>query len=114
MKRYVVASKTWPSGVDRASPCAPASWRSVACALLTLTTVARRWPLPKAKASMRAIAVTGRIDRLLINQNSVDHPAHLDQLLPISAVASETRDLARGDGANLAKTHLRHHPLKAG
>src|SRR6476469_9071555 len=54
-----------------------------------------------------------RVDRLLINQNSVDHPAHLDQLLPISAVASETRDLARGDGANLAKTHLRHHPLKA-
>jgi hypothetical protein len=34
--------------------------------------------------------------------------------LPIPAVASETRDLARRDGTNLAKAPLRHHPLKAG
>src|SRR5271169_3691782 len=60
------------------------------------------------------VAVTGRIDRLLINQHGVDHATHLDQLLPISAVASETRDLARRDGANLAEAYLRHHPLKAG
>ena len=30
------------------------------------------------------------------------------------AVARETRDLARPDGPNLAKAHLRHHPLEAG
>ena len=31
------------------------------------------------------VAVTGRIDRLLIDQHGVDHAAHLDQLLPIPA-----------------------------
>jgi hypothetical protein len=36
------------------------------------------------------------------------------QLLPIPAVAGETRDLARRDGANLAEAYLRNHPLKAG
>lgn len=36
-----------------------------------------------------------RIDGLLIDQNGgVDHAAHLDELLPIPAVASEARDLA--------------------
>ena len=40
-----------------------------------------------------------RVDRLLIDQDGVDHPAHLDQLLPVPAVASEARDLARADGA---------------
>src|SRR3974390_572923 len=60
------------------------------------------------------VAVTGRIDRLLIDQYGVDDAAHLDQLLPIPAVAGETRDLARRDGANLAEAYLRHHPLKAG
>src|SRR5205823_5830015 len=60
------------------------------------------------------VAVTGRINRLLIDQHGVDHPAHLDQLLPIPAVASKARDLARRDRANLAEAHLRHHPLEAG
>jgi hypothetical protein len=57
---------------------------------------------PEQKA---IVAVTRHIDRLLINQNGVDHPARLDRLLPISAVASEVRDLASGHGANLARTH---------
>src|SRR6266436_141783 len=60
------------------------------------------------------VAVPGRINRLLIDQHRIDHPAHLDQLLPIPAVASEARDLARCDGPNIAEAHLRHHPLKAG
>src|SRR6266404_3830256 len=60
------------------------------------------------------VAVPGRINRLLIDQHRIDHPAHLDQLLPISAVASKARDFARCDGPNLAEAHLRHHPLKAG
>src|SRR5271166_621119 len=60
------------------------------------------------------IAVAGRIDRLLIDQHRVHHTAHLDQLLPIPAVASKARDLSRCHGANLAETHLRYHPLEAG
>jgi len=31
---------------------------------------------------------------------------HLDQLLPVPAVTGEPRDLARGNGANLAETDL--------
>jgi hypothetical protein len=48
------------------------------------------------------------------DQNGVDDAAHLDQLLPIAAVAGEPRHLTSGDGINLAQAHLRHHPLKAG
>src|SRR5262245_25377942 len=48
------------------------------------------------------------------DQHGIDHAAHLDQLLPVPAVAGEPRDLARGNGANLAETDLRHHPLKTG
>src|SRR5262249_55365755 len=36
------------------------------------------------------------------------------RVLPVPAVAGEPRDLARGNGANLAETDLRHHPLKTG
>jgi hypothetical protein len=35
------------------------------------------------------IALAGSVDGLLIDQNRIDHPAHLDQLLPVSAVAGE-------------------------
>jgi len=55
----------------------------------------------------------GRVDRLLIDQDGVDHPAHLDQLLPVSAIASEARDLARADGADFAKAYFRDHSLEA-
>jgi hypothetical protein len=34
--------------------------------------------------------------------------------LPVPTVAGEAGDLARRDGANLAETDLRHHPLEAG
>src|SRR5215510_15033423 len=60
------------------------------------------------------VAMTRRIDRLLIDQHGIDHAAHLDQLLPVPAVAGEPRDLARGNGANFAEADLRHHPLKTG
>src|SRR5262245_54798827 len=60
------------------------------------------------------VAMTRRIDRLLIDQHGIDHAAHLDQLLPVPAVAGEPRDLARANGANFAETDLRHHPLKTG
>jgi molecular chaperone HtpG len=35
------------------------------------------------------VALTQRIDRLLIDEQGIDHPAHLDELLPITAVANE-------------------------
>src|SRR6516162_8534655 len=60
------------------------------------------------------VAMTRRIDGFLIDQHGIDHAAHLDQLLPVPAVAGEPRDLARGNGANLTETDLRHHPLKTG
>src|SRR6202022_3580032 len=59
------------------------------------------------------IAVPWRIDGLLIDQNGVDHAAHLDELLPIPAVASEARDLAGANRTNLTEANLRYHPLKA-
>src|SRR6476620_11775797 len=46
------------------------------------------------------VAVTGRIDRLLIDQHRVDHAAHLDQLLPIPAVATDARDIGGPPGTN--------------
>src|SRR5712672_1938516 len=52
-------------------------------------------------------------DGLLIDQNGVDHAAHLDELLPIPAVASEARDLAGANRTNLTEANLRYHPLKA-
>src|SRR3954453_19582978 len=59
------------------------------------------------------VPVPGRIHRLLINQHRVDHAAHLDELLPIPAVAGETRDFAGANGADLAEADLRNHPLEA-
>ena len=59
------------------------------------------------------IPVPGRIHRLLIDQHRVDHAAHLDELLPIPAVAGEARDFAGANGADLAEADLRNHPLEA-
>src|SRR5215207_5167902 len=56
----------------------------------------------------------GCIDRLLIDQHGVDHAAHLDELLPVPAVASKARDLAGTDRADLAQADLRDHALEAG
>ena len=58
--------------------------------------------------------MTWRINRLLIDQHGVDGAAHLDQLLPVTAIAGKARDFARCDSANLTETNLRYHPFKAG
>src|SRR5262245_421338 len=60
------------------------------------------------------VAMTRRVDRLLIDQHGIDHAAHLDQLLPVPAVAGESRDFACGNRANFAEADLRHHTLKTG
>ena len=54
-----------------------------------------------------------RIDRLLIDQHGVDHAAHLDQLLPVSAVAGKARHLARADGTDLAEADFGNHAFEA-
>ena len=60
------------------------------------------------------VTVPRCIDGLLIDQNGIDHAAHLDELLPIPAVASEARDLAGANRTNLAEADLRYHSLEAG
>ena len=58
--------------------------------------------------------VARQINRLLVDQHGVDNAAHLDQLLPIAAVAGKARDLAGGNRAHFAEADLCHHPLEAG
>jgi hypothetical protein len=60
------------------------------------------------------VTVPRCIDGLLIDQNGVDHAAHLDELLPISAVAGEARDLAGANRTNLTEANLRYHSLETG
>ena len=59
------------------------------------------------------IAVPRRIDGFLVDQYGVDYAAHLDELLPVPAVAGKARDLAGANRADLAQTDLGHHPLEA-
>ena len=59
------------------------------------------------------VAVPRGVDRLPVHQHRVHHAAHLDQLLPVAAVAGEARHLPRGDGPDLAEADLGHHPLEA-
>ena len=59
------------------------------------------------------IALARRIDRLPVDEHRVDHAAHLDQLLPITAVAGEARHLPSRNRADLAETDLGHHPFEA-
>src|SRR5258707_4836925 len=51
---------------------------------------------------------------LLIDQHGIDDAAHLDELLPVTAVAGETRDFPRRDRTDLAQADLGHHSIKAG
>src|SRR5215472_13524567 len=111
---------------NKASPCLGAPWwRLVGTLLLIILRIGGKRTLPQQaklilvetsfEAEQRVIvAMTRRIDRLLIDQHGIDHAAHLDQLLLVPAVAGEPRDLARGNGANFAEADLRHHPLKTG
>ena len=60
------------------------------------------------------VTVPRCIDGLLIDQNGIDHAAHLDELLPIPTVTSEARDLAGANCTNLTEANLRYHSLEAG
>jgi hypothetical protein len=59
------------------------------------------------------IAVPRRIDGLLVDQHGVDYAAHLDELLPVPAVAGKARHLTGANRADLTQTDLGHHPLEA-
>src|SRR6266849_6372588 len=54
------------------------------------------------------------VDSLVIDEQCVDHPAHLEQLVPVAVVARESGDLDRRDRSDLSQAHLGHQPLKAG
>src|SRR6266478_4939747 len=65
-------------------------------------TVAQKIELVLVEAALQSqqqpvVALTRRIDRLLIDQHGIDDAAHLDQLLPVTAVAGEARDFPRRD-----------------
>ena len=60
------------------------------------------------------VALARRVHRVLVDQQRVDHAAHLDQLLPVAAVPCKARDLARRHGADLAETDFGHHAAEAG
>jgi hypothetical protein len=65
-------------------------------------------------SNSRVVALAWRVHRLLINQHSVDDTAHLDQLLPVPAVAGKARHLPRRHRADLTKANLGNHALEAG
>ena len=59
------------------------------------------------------IAIAWGIDRFLIDQHSVDDTAHLDEMLPVPAVARKAGYFTRREGADLAETNIGDHPIKA-
>jgi hypothetical protein len=66
------------------------------------------------QAEQQAVfALPGRVDRLPVDQERVD-PAHLDELLPVAAVAREAGDLPRRHGSNLPETDLGDPALEQG
>ena len=60
------------------------------------------------------IALPRGIDCLLVDQHRVDDATHLDELLPVAAVAGKARDLPGRDSSDLAEADFRHHPFEAG
>jgi hypothetical protein len=60
------------------------------------------------------IALSRRIDGLLVDQERVDHAAHLDKLLPVAVVAGEAGDFPRSHRSDFAEADLGHHSLEAG
>ena len=58
------------------------------------------------------VALARRVHCFLIDQHGIDHPAHLDQLLPVPAVTGKARHLSRRHRADLAETDLGNHALE--
>jgi hypothetical protein len=60
------------------------------------------------------VALARRIDHLLIDQYGIDDAAHLDELLPVAAIAGKPRHLPRRNRPDLAETDLGDHPVETG
>ena len=60
------------------------------------------------------VALSWCVDRLLVDQHGIDDAAHLDELLPVAAVAGKPRHLPRRHRADLAETDFGHHAIEAG
>ena len=60
------------------------------------------------------IRTTRIVDRLVIDEQRVDHAAHLDELVPVAVISREARDLDRCDGPDLSQRYLGDHALKSG
>src|SRR5262245_54160256 len=51
-------------------------------------------------------------DEVFNKDNGVDHATHLDQLLPIPAVARKARDFTGAHGSDFAQADLGDHPFE--
>ena len=60
------------------------------------------------------IALSRRIDGLLIDEQCINDTAHLDKLLPIAAVACKARDLSSCHRTDLAEANFGDHAFEAG
>src|SRR5262249_7999147 len=60
------------------------------------------------------VALPRRVDGFLVDEQGIDQPADLNELLPVTAVAGEAGNLAGGDGADVSEADLGDHALEAG
>jgi hypothetical protein len=60
------------------------------------------------------IALSGRIDGLLIDQQCINDAAHLDQLLPVAIVARKARHLSSRHRTDLTEANFGDHAFEAG
>ena len=66
------------------------------------------------RPSKRAVVEAGRIvDAVFVEDERRRQRAQLDEAVPVSRVACETRDLQAHDDAGFAKRHLAHELLEA-
>src|SRR5258708_24846772 len=77
------------------------------CNLYSITT---RNGVPFCETTLRS----RRVCQWSLDQHGIDDAAHLDELLPVTAGAGETRDFPRRDRTDLAQADLGHHSIKAG
>jgi hypothetical protein len=56
--------------------------------------------------------VARAVHHVHVDQHGIDDPTHFDQLLPLPAIASKARDLARRHRPHFAQTDLRDHPFE--
>src|SRR5262249_10243371 len=59
------------------------------------------------------IGLSRIVDRLVIDQERIDHAAHFDQLLPLAAITRKARNLSSRHRTHVAEADLSDHSLKA-